>query len=40
MADGTIRVNSGLMDVMNDGELRFILGHEMGHVVERHIKKR
>ncbi|MCF8057315.1 MAG: M48 family metallopeptidase [Desulfocapsa sp.] len=40
MADGTIRVNSALMDMMNDGELRFIIGHEMGHVVRRHIKKK
>ena len=40
MADGTIRVYSGLMDMMDDGELRFVLGHEMGHVVRRHIRKK
>ncbi|MEN8141112.1 MAG: M48 family metallopeptidase [Thermodesulfobacteriota bacterium] len=40
MADGTIRVYSGLMDMMDDGELRFVIGHEMGHVVEQHIKKK
>lgn len=40
MADGTIRINSGLMDMTNDGELRFIIGHEMGHVVNNHIKKK
>lgn len=40
MANGTIRVNSGLMDMMDNGELRFIIGHEMGHVVKRHIKKK
>lgn len=40
MADGTIRVNSGLMDIMNDGELLFVIGHEMGHVVERHSRKK
>lgn len=40
MADGTIRVNSTLMDMMSNGELRFIIGHEMGHVVEHHIKKK
>ncbi len=40
MADGTIRINSGLMDMTNDGELRFIIGHEMGHVVKNHIKKK
>jgi len=32
MADGTIRIYSGLMDMLNDGELRFVIGHEMGHV--------
>jgi putative metalloprotease len=40
MADGTIRVNSGLMDMLNDGELRFVIGHEMGHVVKNHIRKK
>ena len=32
MADGTVRVYSGLMDLMNDDELRFVLGHEIAHV--------
>jgi putative metalloprotease len=40
MADGTIRVYSGLMDMLNDGELRFVIGHEMGHVVKSHIRKK
>lgn len=40
MADGAIRVNSALMDMMTDGELRFVIGHEMGHVVKEHIKKK
>lgn len=40
MADGTIRVNSGLMDLMNDAELLFVLGHEMGHVVQEHSRKK
>lgn len=31
--DGSIRVFSGLMDIMNDGELMAIIGHEIGHVV-------
>lgn len=31
-ADGSIRVYSGLMDVMNDEELTAIIGHEMGHI--------
>ncbi len=40
MADGTIRVYSGLMDMMDDGELRFVVGHEMGHVVQKHTRKK
>ncbi len=40
MADGTIRIYSGLMDMMNDEEVLFVVGHEMGHVVENHIKKK
>ena len=40
MADGTIRLYSGLMDMMDDGELRFVIGHEMGHVVRSHIRKK
>ncbi len=31
-ADGSIRVYSGIMDMMTDQELLFILGHEIGHV--------
>ncbi len=40
MADGTIRIFSGLMDMMNDGELMFVIGHEMGHVMKKHIRKK
>jgi putative metalloprotease len=40
MADGTIRIYSGLMDMMTDGELVFVIGHEIGHVVENHIKEK
>ena len=39
MANGCIRVYSGLMDKMNDDELRGIIGHEMGHVELGHSKK-
>ena len=39
MADGTIRIFSGLMDMLDDGELRFVIGHEMGHVVKQHTRK-
>ena len=31
-ADGSIRVYSGLMDMLTDNELIFIVGHEIGHV--------
>lgn len=40
MANGTIRLYSGLMDRLNDGELRFVIGHEMGHVVKNHLRKK
>ena len=40
MADGTIRLYSGLMDMMSDDELRYVIGHEMGHVKAGHSKKR
>lgn len=31
-ADGSIRVTTALMDMLTDDELRFVLGHEIGHV--------
>jgi putative metalloprotease len=31
-ADGSVRVFSGLMDVMDDNELIAVIGHEIGHV--------
>jgi len=34
--DGSIRVYSGLMDLMDDDELFFVIGHEIGHVAEGH----
>ena len=39
MANGCIRVYSGLMDIMNDDEIEGVLGHEMGHVALGHTKK-
>jgi len=39
MADGTVRVYQGLMDLMNDEELLFVMGHEIGHVKYEHSKK-
>lgn len=40
MADGTVRVYSGLMDIMTDDELRFVIGHEIGHVYHGHSKEK
>jgi len=37
--DGSIRVYSGLMDVMNDAQLMAIIGHECGHVSHQDSKK-
>lgn len=37
--DGSIRVYSGLMDIMDDSELMAIIGHECGHVVHQDTKK-
>ncbi|RAS37795.1 M48 family metallopeptidase [Paraburkholderia bryophila] len=39
MANGCVRVYSGLMDMMNDNEVRGVVGHEMGHVALGHTKK-
>jgi len=40
MADGTVRVYSGLMDLMEDEELLFVIGHEIGHVVKKHSRQK
>jgi putative metalloprotease len=39
MADGTVRVFAGLMDQMTDDEVRYVIGHEIGHVSLGHSKK-
>lgn len=36
--DGSVRVFSSLMDIMNDDELLGIIGHEIGHVMKHHSK--
>ena len=36
--DGSIRVYSGLMDVMDDSELMAVIGHEIGHVRHKDTK--
>mgnify|MGYP001262235294 CR=1 FL=1 len=40
MADGTVRVYSGLLDKMTDDEVRYVIGHEIGHVKMGHSKAR
>lgn len=40
MANGTIRVYSGLMDKFTDDEVRYVIGHEIGHVKKGHSKAR
>lgn len=37
-ADGSVRVYSGLMDVMTDEEVLGVIGHEMGHVAHQDTK--
>lgn len=37
-ADGSIRVYSGLMDVMDDDEVLGVIGHEIGHVAHEDTK--
>ncbi len=36
--DGSVRVFSSLMDIMNDDELLGVIGHEIGHVLKHHSK--
>ena len=37
---GQIYVYQGLMNVLDDDELAYVVGHEVGHVAARHIAKR
>lgn len=37
-ADGSVRVYSGLMDLMNDQEVLGVIGHEVGHVANKDTK--
>jgi len=39
LPDGSVRVFAGLMDMMSDDELRFVIGHEIGHVKHGHSKE-
>ena len=36
MADGTVRVYSGLLDAMPDDQVLAVIGHEIGHVKLKH----
>ena len=36
MPNGSIRVHTALMDLLEDDELLGVIGHEIGHVVEEH----
>ena len=38
-ADGSVRVYTGIMDLMSDDELLGVIGHEIGHVALKHSKK-
>jgi metalloprotease len=40
MGNGTVRVFAGLMDQFTDDEIRYVIGHEIGHVKYGHSKKR
>ncbi len=39
VADGSVRVYSGLMDIMSDEEVLGVIGHEIGHVKLHHTRK-
>ncbi|WP_243140659.1 M48 family metallopeptidase [Pelistega ratti] len=40
LPNGDVRVYAGLMDLMTDDEVLFVVGHEIGHVIEGHSKAR
>lgn len=39
MANGCVRIDSDLMDILNDDEVRGVLAHEIGHVALKHSYK-
>lgn len=36
--DGSVRVYTGLMDIMNDDELFAVIGHELGHLINKDVR--
>ena len=36
--DGSVRVYSGLMDIMTDDELFAVIGHELGHLINKDVR--
>ena len=36
--DGSVRVYSGLMDIMDDDELFAVIGHELGHLINKDVR--
>jgi metalloprotease len=40
MGNGTVRIFAGLMDQFTDDEIRYVIGHEIGHVKAGHSRKR
>lgn len=39
-ADGSVRIFSGLLDAFSDDEVRYVIGHEIGHIASGHSKAR
>ncbi|MEF2644134.1 MAG: M48 family metallopeptidase [Paramuribaculum sp.] len=37
--DGSVRVYTGIMDLLDDNELLGVIGHEIGHVMKHHSRK-
>ena len=36
--DGSVRVYTGLMDVMNDDQVFAVIGHELGHLINKDVR--
>jgi putative metalloprotease len=40
LPNGDIRIYQGLMDLMTDDEILFVIGHEIGHIKHKHAKEK